>query len=73
MGIKSRSGSGMNIPDHISERLETIFGGSIEILKFFNADPDPGSGIFLIRDPGWKKFGSGIKTRICNPTDINLR
>jgi hypothetical protein len=26
MGKKSRSGSGMNIPDHISESLETIFG-----------------------------------------------
>ena len=25
MGKKSRSGSGMNIPDHISENLETIF------------------------------------------------
>ncbi len=30
-------------------------------LKFLDslyADPDPGSGIFLILDPGWKKFGS---------------
>jgi hypothetical protein len=25
MGKKSRSGSGMNIPDHISESLETTF------------------------------------------------
>jgi hypothetical protein len=25
IGKKSRSGSGMNIPDHISESLETIF------------------------------------------------
>jgi hypothetical protein len=37
MGIKLRSG--MNIPHHISE--------SLKILKFFAADPDPGSGIFL--------------------------
>jgi hypothetical protein len=44
MGKKSRSGSGMNIPDHISESLETIFG--LKILKFFDADLD-GSGIFL--------------------------
>jgi predicted unusual protein kinase regulating ubiquinone biosynthesis (AarF/ABC1/UbiB family) len=43
-GKKSRSGSGMNIPDHISDRLETIFG--VKILKFFHADPDPGSGNF---------------------------
>ncbi len=38
-------GSGMNIPDHISESLETIFG--LKILKFFDVDPDPGSGVFL--------------------------
>ncbi len=49
MGEKSRSGSGMNILDHTSESLETIFW--VKILKFFNADPgsgnllDPGSGI----------------------------
>jgi hypothetical protein len=34
MGKKSGSGSGMNNPDHISERLETIFW--VEILKFFD-------------------------------------
>jgi hypothetical protein len=33
---KPRSGSGMNIPDHISERIEIIFG--LKILKFFDAD-----------------------------------
>jgi hypothetical protein len=49
-----RSGSGMNIPDHNSESLETIFWD--KILKFFDADP----GISLTPDPGWKKFGSGI-------------
>jgi hypothetical protein len=60
----------MNIQDHISESLETIFG--FKILKFFDADPDPGSGIFLILYPGsgiffipdtgsdMEKFGSGI-------------
>ncbi len=53
------SGSGVNIPDHISESLETVFG--LKILKFFDADPgqDPGSGIFLIRDPGWKYSDPG--------------
>ncbi len=40
MGKKSRSGSGMNIPDHISESVESIFG--LKIFKFFDADPDPG-------------------------------
>ncbi len=52
------SGSGMNIPDHISESLETIFG--VKILKFFDADPDLGSGNLF--DPEWKKLGSGINT-----------
>jgi hypothetical protein len=47
MGKKLGSGSGMNNPDHISESLETIFG--VKILKFFDADP------------GWKKFGSGMR------------
>ncbi len=56
MGKESRSGSGMNLPDHISESLETIFwvkntsilcGSGSGIRNLF----DPGSGI---RDPGWK-------------------
>jgi hypothetical protein len=47
MGRKSRSGSGMNTQDHISENLKTIFW--VKILKFF--DPDPGSRIFLVGDP----------------------
>jgi hypothetical protein len=47
MGEKSGSGSGMNNPDHFFESLETIFW--VKILKFFDADP------------GWKKFGSGIR------------
>jgi hypothetical protein len=34
------SGSGMKIPDHISESLKTIFW--VKMLKFFNADEDPG-------------------------------
>jgi hypothetical protein len=40
----------MNNPDHISERLETI--SWVKILKFFDADPDPGSENFLtlVRD-----------------------
>jgi hypothetical protein len=39
-----------NIPDYISESLATIF--LVKILKFFDADTDPGSGIFLTLDPG---------------------
>jgi hypothetical protein len=41
----------MNIPDHISESLETIFVG-LKIIKFADAEPDPGSEIFLTLDPG---------------------
>jgi hypothetical protein len=45
----------------------------VKILKFFDANPgsgmeknsDPGFGIenIRIRDPGWKKFGSGIRDK----------
>jgi hypothetical protein len=42
------------------ELTETIFW--VKILKFFDADPGPGSGneTIRIRDPGWEKDGSGI-------------
>jgi hypothetical protein len=56
MGKKSRSGSGMNIPEHISESLETIFG--IKILKFFDADADSGSGIIFVMYSQWADFFS---------------
>ncbi len=53
----------MNNPDHISESLEAIFW--VKILKFFDADPGSEAGIrdgkIRIRDPGWEKFGSGIR------------
>jgi hypothetical protein len=32
----------------------------VKIIKFFDADPGSGMGKIRIRDPGWKKFGSGI-------------
>jgi hypothetical protein len=48
MAKKLRFRSGMNISDHISESLGTIF--CVKMLKFFYADPDPGSGTFF--DPG---------------------
>ncbi len=41
----------MNIPNRFSERLETVLG--LKIVQFFDADPDPGSGM--------EKFGSGIR------------
>ncbi len=48
MGKKSRSGYGMNFPDHISKSVETIF--ALKYLNFFMQ--------MWIRDG--KKFGSGI-------------
>ncbi len=72
--VKSRSGSWMNILDHISESLETNFW--VKILKslmriresFWPWIRDPGTFWPWIRDPrwkkcldpGWKKTGSGI-------------
>jgi hypothetical protein len=48
------SGSGMNNLDHISESLETIILDKNTLMR--------------IRDPGWKKFGSGMeKIRIQDP------
>jgi hypothetical protein len=43
--------SGINITDHISESLVGKFG--VKILEFFVADPDPGSTIRCIFDPGY--------------------
>jgi hypothetical protein len=52
----------MNIPDHISESLETIFW--VKILKFFDADAGSWNR-FLTLDPGsgMEKFGSGIRDK----------
>jgi hypothetical protein len=47
----------MYIPDNISQSLKQFFG--LKILKFFNADPDLVSGIFLTLDPGWKSSDPG--------------
>ncbi len=33
----------------------------VKILKFFDADPGSGMETVRIRDPGWKKVGSGIR------------
>jgi hypothetical protein len=46
-----KTGSGMNIQDHISQNNFFI----LKILKFFDADP----GIFLTLDHGWKNSDLG--------------
>ncbi len=47
---KSVSGSGINIPYHISKSLITILG--LKIFIFFVVDPDPGYGLLFTLDPG---------------------
>jgi hypothetical protein len=71
MGKKSRSGSGMSNPNHISENLETIF--RVKILEILDTDQDPGSGIFLTLDlgSGMDKFGTGIRDK--HPGSATLR
>jgi hypothetical protein len=64
MGRKSASGSGIRDEQPESYFLEPrnhffyLFG--VKILKFFDADPGSGMETVRIRDPGWKKVGSGI-------------
>ncbi len=56
----SGSGSGTNIPDHISENSEIIFW--VKILTFLYADVDPDPGLFFdagIRDGKNPDSGSG--------------
>jgi hypothetical protein len=51
MGKKSGSGSGMNIPDHISKCLETNFLGNNFLMRIRDGKNS---------NPGWKKSGSWI-------------
>jgi hypothetical protein len=54
-------GSGMNNPDYIFYFLKPFFAFlGVKILKFFDEDPGSGMETVRIRDPGWKKVGSGI-------------
>jgi hypothetical protein len=72
LGKKSRSESGMNILDHISESLETIFW--IKILKFFDADADPdqGSWNLLVFDPESGFPDGKIRIRDKHPWTVTL-
>jgi hypothetical protein len=46
-------------------KLRNHFFGflGVKILKFFDADPGSGTETVRIRDPGWKKVGSGIRDK----------
>jgi hypothetical protein len=56
MGKKFGFGSGMNHPDHISESLKTFFGVKYKnsLMWWIRNEKK------RIRDPGWRKVGSGI-------------
>ena len=58
-------GSGMNNPDHIFLELRNHFFAffGVKILKFFDEDPGSGMETVRIRDPGWKRVGSGIRDK----------
>jgi hypothetical protein len=66
-GRQSASGSGIRDEQPGSYFLElrnhffAIFG--VKILKFFDEDPGSGMETVRIRDPGWKKVGSGIRDK----------
>jgi hypothetical protein len=57
--MEIKPGSGMNIPDHFPKTL-TVF--RVKNTLFFDADPDPGSRIYLTLDlgSGIELFGSGL-------------
>jgi hypothetical protein len=72
MGKKSRSGSGIcdEQPGSYFRELINNFLG-LKILSFFDADPNPESGIFLTPGSGMEKLRSGIRDKhLGSPTLI---
>jgi len=55
MGKKSKSGSVIR-DKHPGSYFREHFFGLLLILQFFDAGPDPESGIFLTLDPEWKNW-----------------
>jgi hypothetical protein len=53
----------------------SFFGLKILTCKFFDADSDPGSGIFLtwIQDPGWKNSDPGSGIKIQDPQHCTIK
>jgi hypothetical protein len=64
--LRIRNGQKIRIrdeqPDHISDSLEGLkyFNSLLQIWDEKNSNPGSGMEKIRIRDPGWKKFGSGI-------------
>ncbi len=75
-GRKSASGSGIRDEQPGSYFLElrnhffAFFG--VKILKFFDEDPGSGMETVRIRDPGWKKVGSGIRDKHLGSATLDL-
>jgi hypothetical protein len=71
---KSASGSGIRDeqPGSYFLELKNHFFAFLwdKILKFFDEDPGSGMETVRIRDPGWKKVGSGIRDK--NPGSATL-
>ncbi len=66
-GRKSASGSGIRDEQPGSYFFELrnhfLVFFRVKILKFFDEDPGSGMETVRIRDPGWKKVGSGIQDK----------
>jgi hypothetical protein len=56
---REKFGSGIKIPDHISERLCKNF--CVKKLKLSVADPGSGTFLALVPGSGMEKFGYGIR------------
>jgi hypothetical protein len=72
LGEGKKSGSGINIPDNFFDILETVF--RVKILIFFDADPDPGSEIFLTLGPGsvMEKFASATPEKMLGFEELDV-
>jgi hypothetical protein len=65
-GRKSASGSGIrdeNPGSYVELRNHFLLFLGVKIIKFFDEDPGSGMETVRIRDPGWKKVGSGIRDK----------
>jgi hypothetical protein len=51
--------------------LFAFFG--VKILKLFDEDPGSGMETVRIRDPGWKKVGSGIRDKHPGSATLDAR
>jgi hypothetical protein len=62
----------MNFRDYMCESLETIFWLKIRVVKFFDVNPDPGSGIRNLFYPGPGIRDGRIRIRDKHPGSATL-